>query len=45
MQMNAAVHEFGSGTSRHFAVTQKIGRFRSDVDIQRTALRTDEYAA
>jgi hypothetical protein len=34
----AAMHESGTGTSRHFAVTQQFSRFRSEADIQRAAL-------
>ena len=34
----AAVHEFASGTSLHFAATQQFGRFRSEADIQRAAI-------
>ena len=29
----AAVHEFAAGTSRQFAATQHIGRYRSEADI------------
>jgi hypothetical protein len=34
----AAVHESGSGPSRHFAARSDSGRFRSEADIQRAAL-------
>src|SRR5262245_55713566 len=31
----AALHESASGTSRHFAAPQHLGRFRSEADIER----------
>jgi hypothetical protein len=29
----AAVHQSGPGTSRHFAAMQRLGRFRSEADM------------
>src|SRR5712691_3497391 len=42
----AAVQESVVGTSRHFAATQQVGRFRSEADIQQATLqnRIYEYA-
>jgi hypothetical protein len=33
----AAVHESPRGTSRHFAATQDVGRFRTEADMNRQA--------
>jgi hypothetical protein len=37
-----AVHESGSGTSRHCAATQQFSRFRSKADIQRAAFTVSD---
>jgi len=33
VRLFAAVHESGSGPSRHFAAAQQLGRFRREADI------------